>query len=339
MAKDPRFKRISPESERETNKVSGKEVYNNTITNNHLIDGSVTNAKLANDSVTADKIAAGAVSTSEINTAAEPTVGTIYSNGWFRSNGATGWYNQTYGGGIWMEDSTYVKVYNGKAFMPSAGSGDNGIIFPLDPGGGGGDSASIKYYAYAGESCFFDISVTNDPLDFVRLVHPSGWLQVGNSRARLQSIGSRGTTGNIVTTPDDSIANALRASGYIEWQSNVGAIGTNYFLSDITKKDNITKSNENAIKIIKSIDYISFNWKPNSGSSGHVKVGVSAQQLQKIEPILVRELSDKTLMVHEPSLIPYLGKAIQEQQEIIETQQKRIDALEERIKLIEDLLK
>jgi hypothetical protein len=35
---------------------------------------------------------------------------------WFRSNGATGWYAATYGGGMYMLDTTWVRVYNGKAF-------------------------------------------------------------------------------------------------------------------------------------------------------------------------------------------------------------------------------
>ena len=34
---------------------------------------------------------------------------------WFRSSGATGWLNATYGGGIYQDDSTYVKVYGSKA--------------------------------------------------------------------------------------------------------------------------------------------------------------------------------------------------------------------------------
>lgn len=37
-------------------------------------------------------------------------------DGWIYSYNQTGWYNGTYGGGIYMTDSTYVKVYNGKAF-------------------------------------------------------------------------------------------------------------------------------------------------------------------------------------------------------------------------------
>lgn len=36
-------------------------------------------------------------------------------NGWLRTNGATGWYNESYGGGMYMTDSTYVKTYNSKA--------------------------------------------------------------------------------------------------------------------------------------------------------------------------------------------------------------------------------
>lgn len=41
----------------------------------------------------------------------------VYSNGWFRSLMAgTGWYSQAHGRGIFMEDSSYVKVYGGAEF-------------------------------------------------------------------------------------------------------------------------------------------------------------------------------------------------------------------------------
>ena len=40
-----------------------------------------------------------------------------YSTSWFRSStSGTGWYHQLHGGGIYMNDDTYVKVYNGKRF-------------------------------------------------------------------------------------------------------------------------------------------------------------------------------------------------------------------------------
>ncbi len=33
---------------------------------------------------------------------------------WVRTKGSTGWYNETYGGGWYMSDSTYIRNYNGK---------------------------------------------------------------------------------------------------------------------------------------------------------------------------------------------------------------------------------
>lgn len=55
------------------------------------------------------------------NSRTSPTFNTAYTSNWFRSTGSTGWYSQTYGGGIYMTDSTYVRVYNSKIFYASAG--------------------------------------------------------------------------------------------------------------------------------------------------------------------------------------------------------------------------
>lgn len=55
------------------------------------------------------------------------------------------------------------------AIRPSAGSGLNGIIFPNDPGGGGWDSAWIKYYPQSGEACTLEIGTSNDYNDNISL--------------------------------------------------------------------------------------------------------------------------------------------------------------------------
>lgn len=48
----------------------------------------------------------------------DPTVDqAIGCSNWFRSSGNSGWYNQTYGGGINMEDSTFVRVSHDKHFL------------------------------------------------------------------------------------------------------------------------------------------------------------------------------------------------------------------------------
>ena len=38
------------------------------------------------------------------------------SSGWLRTVGATGWYNETYAGGMYMVDGTWIRTYNGRKF-------------------------------------------------------------------------------------------------------------------------------------------------------------------------------------------------------------------------------
>lgn len=49
------------------------------------------------------------------------SVAGITNNQWYRSSGAVGWYNDSYGGGVYMSDSTYVRTYNDKAFYAHNG--------------------------------------------------------------------------------------------------------------------------------------------------------------------------------------------------------------------------
>ena len=51
---------------------------------------------------------------------------------------------------------------------------------PNNPGGGTGDSASIKYYPYSGEACVLEIKVTNDSTDNIKL-NASGIIDIPNT--------------------------------------------------------------------------------------------------------------------------------------------------------------
>lgn len=52
------------------------------------------------------------------------TYGTVTLSNWVRTTGTTGWYSETYGGGIHMSDTTWVRVYNDKNFYVSSNSPD-----------------------------------------------------------------------------------------------------------------------------------------------------------------------------------------------------------------------
>ena len=79
------------------------------------------------------------------STETKPTFNTAYTSNWWRSTGKTGWWNETYSGGITMEDKTYVKVAGNKSFLIPNGSlkigGDGNIFFAT-----GGNDATLKIY-------------------------------------------------------------------------------------------------------------------------------------------------------------------------------------------------
>lgn len=50
------------------------------------------------------------------NTQTKPSVNTIYANNWFRSQGSTGWYSESYGGGIYMSDTSWIRTFGNKPF-------------------------------------------------------------------------------------------------------------------------------------------------------------------------------------------------------------------------------
>jgi len=70
-------------------------------------------------------------------------------------------------------------LYSSGAIVPSAGRGNNGIIFPSDPGGGSGDRAWIKYYPRSGEACTLEIGISNDRGDKI-LLNASGGVYGGH---------------------------------------------------------------------------------------------------------------------------------------------------------------
>ena len=150
----------------------------------------------------------------------------------------------------------------------------------------------------------------------------------GDGRLYFTSSASRGASGYPLTTSNDTISSCLRGPGYIEWQSDAGAIGTSYFISDESKKNNIAPSIFNSSELINKIKFIEFDWKPETGRTGHVDAGVSAQNLQSIDERLVNVLSDDTVMVNEPAFVVHIAKALQEALFEIETLKTRISALE-----------
>jgi len=165
------------------------------------------------------------------------------------------------------------------------------------------------------------------------LVHSNGSNLIGiNSagRAIANNSGSRGATGYVLTTPNDSVANLIRANGYIELQSNVGAIGVNYFVSDKKFKTNIKDyEGEDIGYKFKDIMYKSFDWNELSGRLGESeKIGFIAQEVKEIVPEFITEYSDGTLGVNTTVIVTNLMKAVKELLDYNDKLTARIEKLE-----------
>jgi hypothetical protein len=124
---------------------------------------------------------------------------------------------------------------------------------------------------------------------------------------------SRGGDGYVLTTPNDTVANVFRNDGYLQFDTNAGAIGISYFLSDARLKKNIAPTAKTARQAIDQIEFKQFDWNEFTDKNNeHIELGVVAQQLQQVNPKFVNEMSDSTLGVNEPELLTYALKAIQE---------------------------
>jgi alpha-tubulin suppressor-like RCC1 family protein len=83
---------------------------------------------------------------------------------------------------------------------PSAGSGNNGIIFPENPGGNSEDVAWIKYYPRSGEACSLEIGINNNADDHIILQPNTGCVginKVPESAYKLDVEGSIKFNGNL----------------------------------------------------------------------------------------------------------------------------------------------
>lgn len=55
------------------------------------------------------------------NSRTSPTFSTCYTSNWFRSTGSTGWRSESYGGGWYMTDSTWIRIYGSKSVYQNTG--------------------------------------------------------------------------------------------------------------------------------------------------------------------------------------------------------------------------
>ena len=153
--------------------------------------------------------------------------------------------------------STLVISSTGQ-ILPSAGNGaDRGIKFPNDPGGGSGDTAWIKYYAYSGEATNLEIGVSND------------------------GVGAYQDSINIVSSGGVGI-NKQNPSEALHVTGNILATGTVTQNSDATLKTNVSTI-QNPLEIVAGLRGVMYT----TIADNRLGTGVIAQEVEPVMPCLV----------------------------------------------------
>jgi hypothetical protein len=237
-----------------------------------------------------------------------------------------------------------LEIRDGALMVSPGNSAERGILFPPDPGGGGGDSAWIRYYPRVGEATTLEIGTSNDADDHIALMPGNGNVGVGTRapRAKLDVAGAIYAGGSdIYFTETDhkhsaignqpgwaAIENARDYNALMILGRSTGAgpaprrvavwdhlqvFGQFINNSDVRAKHAIEPLHYGLADVMK-LRPVSFRW--NELEESHKTLGLIAQDVQAViaEAVLPSDPSqpDSRLGLAYNSLVPVLIRAVQE---------------------------
>ena len=155
--------------------------------------------------------------------------GIYLTSGWFRAHGTTGWYNQTYGGGMYMTDTVYVRTYNNKRLRAeklALGDRDNDINaryitcygmpdvsyinFGYNPAFGNCGELSFAYTASGGPSNYIGLGFCGGSGANLKLYYNSSSILIGS----LSVNGNMTATGEVTAYSDVRLKSNIQPLKY-----------------------------------------------------------------------------------------------------------------------------
>jgi hypothetical protein len=224
----------------------------------------------------------------------------IQCSDWFRSTGNSGWYHQNYGGGIYMEDSNFIRNYGGKRLRIQTDTYDT-LQLVRSSGSGG---SSIAFYNGGG--------TFRGQLG----VNASSWFSFDTGTATANQ--------NVVE---------ISPAGGIHSKAEITAKASG---SDIRLKKDI--QNYNAMNIINRFRSVKYHWNDIAKANSEVynndydQFGLIAQDLIAggFEQ-WVRDVFHDYYTVTYERLIPVVWKGLQEVDDEVTRLKKRVRELEKRL--------
>jgi len=250
------------------------------------------------------------------------------TDGWWRSVGQAGWFNATYGVGIYATAAGMVRTYNGSSFTSEGAVYSHNTSTGIDSDGTNLyiKSAGTTYLNSANSAYVSSAGMITSAVGqgFTNATYNNGYNRIWALGNALEyGFGYYQGSNNIYGNDyigfhfgDRNTAQiAFISGGSIVAAGEITAYGS---ASDMRLKT-ITADNYNALDIINSLSTFKYKWNDTAKAIGEVfnndqeRYGISAQELEKINPYLVSKIiDDKYLVARKEELIPVLVKAIQE---------------------------
>ncbi|MFM8821448.1 MAG: hypothetical protein ACKOD3_13095 [Phenylobacterium sp.] len=222
---------------------------------------------------------------------------------YFRSDRNFAWYKGgshndaelNAGGGtslMTLDASGTLKV-NG-AITPSVGNSENnGIMFPKNPGGGGGDAAWIRYYVRGGEATTFEIGTSNDSDDHIALIPNAGNVGIGTPNPDKGKLHIEGFVNYqhpngyryFVNRPDsNSTTTGFNAPYSLYASAFIGASEFNAFSDLRIKEIKGTSDSQADLQTLLQIQVTDYYYKDKIAKGNRPKKKVIGQQIATVYP-------------------------------------------------------
>ncbi len=263
--------------------------------------------------LTANRVAVGGYN----NTSYTLSTYSFISDRWVRTLGTTGWFSESYGGGIHMSDTDYVRIYNNKRFYVS-----NTSAYSILSDGGftrqgyGGSSWGQGYGA-------FNVAVTNNNSQTPIIVaYRAGQTPSTTGVNRLLSMEFLNNGDRMRWYFGGVQAFEFSSSGTLIAAGDIIA----YTASDARLKNNVRELD--GLSYINRLRPVSFDWNERArklaGDNRQHGYGLIAQELQNVLPDCVGNIyNSEFLGVKYEKLIPFLIAAVKQLSEEVKQLKER----------------
>lgn len=234
---------------------------------------------------------------------------------WFRTYGNTGWYNQTYQGGWYMIDTTWIRAYNGKS-----------IYTP-------GTMECTHFQCIRGGSDEAQFQVTNGLRSGRFQASASGRLGIYDDSKGGWFILSEADGNTSRITCEGAVAVTNRALN--SWRP-VQASAFSQQSSKFTKEHIESITDDEALKLLE-LRPVSFDYKKNFGGTKG-QYGLIAEEVLEVIPHCVQvpenyneDNFDESKGINQPILSLDYSKLVPHLIKMVQIQQKEINELKEQI--------